>query len=171
MPGSVAPHADNYAAVVSEKVVADADCGLNSHEASTLEQPVADLARRSDAGWELLTAHRSVLVPHGATHDADGKPMRGRIIRHELTYRRAPSRWGWLYRIDALSDPEDPQVEATIAVRINEGWTLAGCSRFSFEAVTPGVDHEDLVHRTEDAVLIWKRSRKRSERQGPASLS
>jgi hypothetical protein len=128
MPGSVAPHADNYAVVVSEKMVADADCGLDSHEASTLEQPVADLARRSDAGWEPLTAHRSVLVPHGATHDANGKPMRGRIIRHELTYRRAPSQWGWLYRIDALSDPEDPQVEAMIAVRINEGWTLAGCS-------------------------------------------
>lgn len=171
MPGSVAPDGDNYAVVVLEKVVADADCDLNSHEASTLGQLVTDLARRSDAGWELLTAHRSVLVPHGAVHDAHGKPVRGCVIRHELAYRRAPSRWGWLYRIDALSDPDDPQVESMIAVRINEGWTLVGCSRFGFEAVTPGVDHEDLVHRTEDAVLIWKRSRKRSERQGPAAAS
>ncbi len=119
MPGSVAPDGDNYAVVVSEKVVADADCGLNSHEVSTLEQLVTDVARRSDA----------------------------------------------------LSDPDDPQVESMIAVRINEGWSLVGCSRIGFEAVTPGVDHEALVHRIEDAVLIWKRSRKRSERQGPAAAS
>jgi hypothetical protein len=168
MPGAVAPHADNYAVVVSEKVVADADCGLNSHEASTLEQLVTDLARRSDAGWELLTAHRSVFVPHEALHDANGKPMRGRVVRHELAYRRSLSRWGWLYRIDALSDPEDPQAEHMVAQRTAEGWSLAGCSRFTFEAVTPGVDREDLVHRTEDAVLVWKRERRRSERKGAA---
>ena len=32
-----------------------------------------------------------------------------------------------------------------------------------------GVDHDDLVHRTEDAVLVWKRPRKRAERKAAAA--
>jgi hypothetical protein len=159
MPGQVGPNPDNFAVVVSETVVDDAACGLNSHEPATLNRLIADLARRSDAGWELLVGHRSVFVPHEALKDASGKPIRGRIVRHELTYRRGSARRGWEYHLDALSDPEDPQVELMIGQRTAEGWTLVGCSRFSFEAVTPGVDHDELVHHTEDAVLIWKRSR------------
>ena len=165
MPGSVGPDPENYAVVVSETVVADADCGLNSHEAGTMNQLIVDLGRRSDAGWELLTAHRSVFVPHEAVHDATGKPIRGRIVRHELTYRRGSNRKGWEYHIDALSDPDDPRAELMIAQRTAEGWTLAGSSRFRFEAVTPDVDHEELVHRTEDAVLVWKRARRRGARR------
>ena len=165
MPGQVAPNPDDYAVVVSETVVDDAACGLNSHEPATLNQLVIDLARRSDAGWELLVGHRSVFVPHEALKDPAGKPIRGRIVRHELTYRRRGGRRGWEYHIDALSDPEDPQVELMIGQRTAEGWTLAGCSRFSFEAVTPDVDHDELVHRTQDAVLIWKRARSRSRRK------
>src|SRR4051794_40317394 len=112
MPGMVGPDPQNYAVVVTETQVADADCGLNSHEPSTLEQLIADLRLRNDAGWELMTAHRSVIVPLEALHDPTGKPMRGRIIRHELTYRRRQAgRRGLEYRLDALSDPEDPRVE------------------------------------------------------------
>jgi len=159
MPGMVGPNPENYAVVVTETQVDDADCGLNSHEPITLEQLMADLRLRNDAGWELMTAHRSVFVPFEALHDATGRPIRGRIIRHELTYRRRQGgRRGLEYRLDALSDPEDPRVEMMIAQRTAEGWTLVGCSRFRFEAVTPGVDHEELVHRTEDALLVWKKA-------------
>ena len=164
MPGSVGPAPDDFAVVVSETTVADADCGLNSHEAATLNQLMEDLRLRDDAGWELLTAHRSVLVPHEALHDAAGRPIRGRIVRHELAFRRSAPRKQFEYKIDALSDPDELRPEQIVAERALEGWQLVGCSRFTFEAVTPGVDHEELTHRTEDGVLFWKRPRKRSRR-------
>ena len=165
MPGSVGPSAHDFDVIVTETVVADADCGLNSHEVGTLNQLIEDLRRRDDDGWELLTAHRSVLVPHEALHDAGGRPIRGRIVRHELAFRRSAPRKTWEYKIDAVSDPDELHPEQLVAERIVEGWQLVGCSRFTFEAVTPGVDHEELTHRTEDGVLFWKRPRKRSSRR------
>jgi hypothetical protein len=165
MPGSQGPPPDDFDVVVTETVLPDAGCGLNSHEAETLNRLVDDLRRRDDDGWELLTAHRSVLVPHEALHDAGGRPIRGRIVRHELAFRRSPPRRSWEYKIDALSDPDELNPEQILTERTVEGWQLVGCSRFTFEAVTPGVDHEELTHRTEDAVLFWKRPRKRSRRR------
>jgi hypothetical protein len=164
MPGAVGPPIADFEVIVTERIVADAACGMNSHETETLNQLVADLQRRDDDGWELLTAHRSVLVPTEVLHDPSGKPIRGRIVRHELTYRRSTKRRAWEYRIDALSDPTELMAERHV-----DGWLLVGCSRFGFEAITPGVDHEDLVHRTEDAVLFWKRRRKRVARRPSSS--
>ena len=162
MPGSVGPSPDDYEVVVTETVVRDSACGLNSHEIETLNQLVADLERRNDDGWELISAHRSVLVPGDTQHDAQGTPIRGRIIRHELAFRRAsPPRRRWEYGIDALSDPDNLQPGQVMADRFLQGWEMVGASRFTFEAVTPGVDHEELVHRTEDALLFWKRPQKR----------
>lgn len=164
MPGAVGPSPDRFAVVVTETTVLDSACGLNSHETTTLNQLVSEIRQRTDDGWELMTAHRSVVAPHETLHDANGRPIRGRVVRHELTYRKSPPRRSWEYKIDALSDPDEPHAEQVIAERTAEGWQLVGCSRFAFEAVTPGVDHEELTHRTEDAVLFWKRSAKRSRR-------
>ena len=99
MPGSLGPNAHDFDVAVTETVIADADCGLESYEVDTLNR---------------------------------------------------------------LIDEGHP--EQLIAERTLEGWQLVGCSRFTFEAVTPGVDHEELTHRTEDAVLFWKRPPNRSRR-------
>ncbi|MGZ4716199.1 MAG: hypothetical protein ACXWCB_05805 [Acidimicrobiales bacterium] len=161
MPGSVGPPPEDYDLVVTETVVRDSACGLNSHEPDSLNQLLSDLVRRNDDGWELLSAHRSVLVPSDAQHDAGGAPIRGRLIRHELAFRRSPPRRRWEYGIDALSDPDELNPGQVMADRFLQGWELVGASRFTFEAVTPDVDHDELVHRTEDAVLFWKRPQKR----------
>ena len=140
----------------------DSACGLNSHEPETLNQLLAELVQRSSDGWELVSAHRSVLVPSDTQHDAAGAPIRGRIVRHELAFRRSsPPRRRWEYGIDALSDPDELNAGQVMADRYLQGWELVGASRYAFEAVTPDVDHDELVHRTEDAVLFWKRPAKR----------
>ena len=175
MPGSVGPSPDDYVVVVSEIVVRDAACGLNSHEPESLNQLLTDLERRNTDGWELLSVHRSVFVPGDTQHDASGTPIRGRIVRHEMAFRRAsPPRRRWDYGIDALSDPDQLDPGQVMADRFLQGWELVGAARFAFEAVTPGVDHEELVHRTEDALLFWKRPPKRktfrSKRPQPDDL-
>lgn len=164
MPGSQGPTPQDFDVVVTETVIDDAACGLNSHEVETLNSLIADLRQRDGDGWELLTAHRSVLVPHQALHDASGRPIRGRLVRHELAFRRSAPRKHWEYKIDALSDPDELHPEPLLVERAVEGWQLVGCSRFTFEAVTPGVDHEELTHHTEDSVLFWKRPRRRARR-------
>ena len=92
MPGSVGPSPDDYEVVVTETLVRDSACGLNSHEIETLNALVADLERRNGDDWELISAHRSVLVPGDTQHDAQGTPVRGRIVRHELAFRRSGPR-------------------------------------------------------------------------------
>lgn len=138
MPGSVGPSPDDYEVVVTETVVRDSACGLNSHEIETLNGLIADLERRNEDGWELISAHRSVLVPGDTQHDAPGTPIRGRIIRHELAFRRAsPPRRRWEYGIDALSDPDRLDPGQVMADRFLQGWEMVGASCFTFEAARP----------------------------------
>jgi hypothetical protein len=157
MPGAVPPPAEDYEVRYDSHVVRDSDCGLNSHDNGTLRGLADFLDERSDRGWEALSVHRVVWVPDEPVLDANGATMRGREVRHEIALRRSPPRKKWLYKIDALSDPINPQVETVLSARVREGWELIGCSTFNFRAVTTGMDGNALEHHTIDAVLVFKR--------------
>ncbi len=161
MPGQIPPPAEDYEIRFDEHVVRDADCGLNSHDVGTLQGLVDALRERDDRGWEALSVHRAVWVPHDVVYDVHGIATRGRMVRHELAFRRSPPRKQFIYKIDALSDPTDPHVEQVASDRVREGWEMIGCSTFDFRAVTTGVDGDEIEHHTKDAVLVWKRASKR----------
>ena len=160
MPGQIPPPPEDYDVRCDEHLVRDADCGLNSHDRPTLQQLVDLLQERDDRGWEALSAHRAVWVADGDIYDANGEHSRGRKVRHEVVFRRSPPRKHFQYKVDALSDPVDPNVDEWLSTRHREGWTLIGCSAFDFRAVTSGVDGEEIEHHTSDAVIVWKRPAK-----------
>jgi hypothetical protein len=161
VPGQIPPPPEDYDVRFEEHPVRDADCGLNSHDTGTLQKLADDLRERSEKGWEALSAHRAVWVPSEPMYDVHGVAMRGRMVRHELAFRRSPPRKRFDYKIDALSDPVDAHVEDLVSVRYREGWQLIGCSTYDFRAVTLGLDGDQLEHHTKDAVLIWKRDARR----------
>ena len=157
MPGQIPPPPESYEVRSEEIVVRDADCGLNSHDTPSLQQLIDMLRDRNDKGWEVLSVHRSVWVPHEPEYDVHGIAMRGRRVRHELALRLCAPRQRFEYKIDAVSDPVDPHTEIVLSGRYREGWTLIGCSTFDFRAITAGIDGHEIEHHTKDAVLVWKR--------------
>jgi hypothetical protein len=161
MPGQVPPPPESYDVRFEEHLVRDSDCGLNSHDTGTLNQLVDTLRDRNDKGWEALSVHRSVWVPDEPLYDVHGIAMRGRKVRHELSFRRSPPRKNFEYKIDALSDPVDTHAVDIVSQRFREGWEMIGCSTFDFRAKTAGVDGHEIEHFTKDALLFWKRGARR----------
>ncbi len=161
MPGQIPPPPESYEVRAEEIAVRDADCGLNSHDTPSLQALIDRLRDHDERGWEALSVHRSVWVSEGPELDAAGSPIRGRRVRHELALRVSPPRKHFDYKIDALSDPVDAHTENVLSGRIREGWELIGCSAFDFRAITSSMDGHPIEHHTKDAVLVFKRPRRK----------
>ena len=126
---------------------------------STSSSPISE--RRNDDGWELISAHRSVLVPGDTQHDAQGTPIRGRIIRHELAFRRAhrPPPLGVRHRRAVRSRRARPR--AGHGRPLPAGLGAGGRGPLHLRGRHPRRRPRGAVHRTEDALLFWKRPQKR----------
>ncbi len=84
MAGQIPPPPESYETRTQVIDVNDADCGLNSHDTSSLQALIDRLRAPDDRRWEALDVHRSVWVADTAERDANGLHVRERKVRHEI---------------------------------------------------------------------------------------